>query len=124
MSPLYSLELSVARLDIVLCLIVCETLAAWVVRVSYCRYLLQHDGLFIGSSSAMHVVGAARAAFALGPGHTIVTVLCDSGSRHMTRFWNDDFLRGRGIEPPPPSFSPSPADLSFLGLGAPCSGSG
>lgn len=82
--------------------------------VDMSRYLLQHEGMFVGSSSAMHVVGAVKAARALGPGHTIVTVLCDSGARHVTRFWSDDFLRTRGLQPPAPSFSTSPMDLTFV----------
>lgn len=42
------------------------------------RFLLKKDGLFVGSSSAMNCVGAVRVAQTLGPGHTIVTILCDS----------------------------------------------
>nr|GMC47395.1 cysteine synthase 2 [Ipomoea batatas] len=52
--------------------------------VEMSRYLLKNDGLFVGSSSAMNCVGAVRAARALGPGHTIVTILCDSGMRHLS----------------------------------------
>lgn len=40
----------------------------------------------------MNLVGAVLAARDLGPGHTVVTVLCDSGQRHLTRFWNRDFI--------------------------------
>jgi hypothetical protein len=76
----------------------------------------QHDGLFVGSSAAMNAVGVVKAARLLGPGHTIVTVLCDSGSRHLTRFWSSEFLATRGLEAPAPSFSPSPLDVSFVGV--------
>ena len=44
-------------------------------------YLLRHDGLFVGSSAAMNCVGAVKLARKLGPGHTIVTMLCDGGQR-------------------------------------------
>lgn len=51
------------------------------------KWLVQADGLFVGSSSAVHCVGAYRCAKALGPGHTVVTIICDSGSRHLSKFW-------------------------------------
>ncbi|KAJ3066785.1 hypothetical protein HDU98_009937 [Podochytrium sp. JEL0797] len=54
------------------------------------RYILRNDGLFCGSSTAVHLVAAVREARRLGPGHTLLTVLCDSGTRHLTKFWNDD----------------------------------
>ena len=55
--------------------------------------------LFLGSSSAMNCVGAVRTARMLGPGHTIVTVLCDSGQRSMSKLYNLDFLATRGLTP-------------------------
>eukprot|EP00842_Homolaphlyctis_polyrhiza_P004449 jgi/Hompol1/5004/HPOL_004087-RA len=51
------------------------------------RLLMQKDGLFLGSSSAVNCVAALRVAKMLGPGHVVVTVLCDHGSRHMSKFW-------------------------------------
>ena len=51
------------------------------------RHLKQRDGIFIGSSSAVNCVAAYKVAKALGPGHVIVTILCDHGSRHTTKFW-------------------------------------
>lgn len=45
------------------------------------QHLLHHDGLFVGSSAAMNCVGAVKVARQLGPGHTIVTILCDGGHR-------------------------------------------
>jgi hypothetical protein len=48
--------------------------------------LLEHEGLCVGSSSAINVAGAMRVAKALGPGHTIVTVLCDYGTRYQHLF--------------------------------------
>ena len=53
-------------------------------------------GLFLGSSSAVNCVAAVRLAKALGPGHTIVTLLADSGLRHLTKFWNDDKMQKAG----------------------------
>ncbi|KAI8971649.1 tryptophan synthase beta subunit-like PLP-dependent enzyme [Mycotypha africana] len=61
------------------------------------RYLVREDGLFIGSSSAVNCVAAVRAAKKLGPGHVIVTLLNDSGQRHLTKFWSDDYLRAENI---------------------------
>jgi cysteine synthase A len=60
-------------------------------------YLLQSEGLWVGSSSAMNVVGAVRAALALPIGSTVVTVICDSGQRHVARFWNKDFISDWGL---------------------------
>ncbi|KAL8998218.1 MAG: hypothetical protein Q9169_002703 [Polycauliona sp. 2 TL-2023] len=51
------------------------------------RWLAEKDGLFVGSSSAVNCVAAVRLARQLGPGKRIVTILCDSGSRHLSRFW-------------------------------------
>ncbi|KAG0051082.1 hypothetical protein BGZ83_004114 [Gryganskiella cystojenkinii] len=66
--------------------------------VDMARYLVHQEGLFIGSSSAVNCVGAVRIARELGPGHTIVTLLCDSGQRHLTKFWNDEYLAKQGLE--------------------------
>jgi hypothetical protein len=62
--------------------------------------VLHSDGLFLGSSAAMNCVGAVKAARELGPGHTVVTVLCDSGTRHLSKFWNADVLKRRGLADP------------------------
>jgi cysteine synthase A len=51
------------------------------------RFLVEKDGLFVGSSSAVNCVAAVRTALMMGPGHRVVTVLCDSGSRHLSKFW-------------------------------------
>lgn len=63
------------------------------------RFLLKNDGLFVGSSSAMNCVGAVRVAQSLGPGHTIVTILCDSGMRHLSKFYNAQYLSQQGLTP-------------------------
>ncbi|XXG79560.1 hypothetical protein AAC387_Pa09g0602 [Persea americana] len=67
--------------------------------VEMSRFLLRNDGLFVGSSSAMNCVGAVRVAESLGPGHTIVTILCDNGMRHLSKFYNSQFLSDHGLTP-------------------------
>ncbi|MCJ1478784.1 hypothetical protein MMC13_007468 [Lambiella insularis] len=52
------------------------------------RWLVQEDGIFVGSSSAVNCVAAVKLARELGPGHRIVTILCDSGTRHLSKFWS------------------------------------
>ncbi|GAA5801148.1 cysteine synthase-like protein [Helicostylum pulchrum] len=61
------------------------------------RYLVREDGLFVGSSSAVNCVAAYRTAKQLGPGHVIVTLLNDSGQRHLTKFWSDEYLKAQDI---------------------------
>ncbi|OAL38246.1 hypothetical protein AYO20_02305 [Fonsecaea nubica] len=51
------------------------------------RLLVERDGIFVGSSSAVNCVAALQTALKLGPGHTVVTILCDSGMRHLSKFW-------------------------------------
>ncbi|OCK81025.1 PALP-domain-containing protein [Lepidopterella palustris CBS 459.81] len=55
--------------------------------IAMARWLVEKDGIFIGSSSAVNCVAAIKVAQQLGPGHRIVTILCDSGSRHLSKFW-------------------------------------
>jgi cysteine synthase A len=62
--------------------------------------LLKHEGLCVGGSTGINVAGAIRLARALGPGHTIVTVLCDYGTRYQTRLFNPEFLRSKGLPVP------------------------
>jgi len=59
--------------------------------------LLQHEGLCLGGSSGINVAGAIRLARHMGPGHTIVTLLCDSGQRYMSKLFNPEFLRSKGL---------------------------
>jgi cysteine synthase A len=66
-------------------------------------------GLFVGSSSCVNLCAAVHIARQLGPGHRIVTILCDSGSRHMSKFYNDEWLKGQGI-----TVRDRYDDLSFL----------
>ena len=63
--------------------------------------LLQEEGLCMGLSTGINVAGAIRLAHDLGPGHTIVTVLCDYGSRYQSKIFNPAFLRGLGLPTPP-----------------------
>ena len=63
--------------------------------------LLQHEGLLMGGSTGINVAGAIRLARDLGPGKTIVTILCDSGSRYQSKLFNPEFLRQKGLPPPP-----------------------
>ncbi|HET7132154.1 MAG TPA: cysteine synthase A [Gammaproteobacteria bacterium] len=63
--------------------------------------LVQTEGLLLGGSSGINVAGAIRLAKGLGPGKTIVTVLADSGSRYQSKLFNPDFLRAKGLPPPP-----------------------
>ncbi|KLO11751.1 PALP-domain-containing protein [Schizopora paradoxa] len=67
--------------------------------VSMSRHLVQKDGLFLGSSSACNLFACVKLAKEKGwrSGERIVTILCDSGSRHYSKFWNDDYLQGAGI---------------------------
>lgn len=63
--------------------------------------LLQKEGLCMGGSTAINVAGAARLAREMGPGHTIVTVLCDQGQRYQSKLYNPVYLRSKGLPPPP-----------------------
>ncbi|KAG1848148.1 PALP-domain-containing protein [Suillus tomentosus] len=67
--------------------------------VAMSRYLVQNDGLFLGSSSACNLVACIKFVKKRGwrDGQTLVTILCDSGNRHYSKFWNDDYLRKANI---------------------------
>ena len=62
--------------------------------------LLKHEGLCLGGSSAINVAGAIRLAKELGPGHTIVTILADYGTRYQSKLFNPEFLRSKGLPVP------------------------
>ncbi len=62
--------------------------------------LLKDEGLCLGGSSGINVAGAIRLARDLGPGHTIVTVLCDFGTRYQSKMFNPAFLRDKGLPVP------------------------
>jgi len=63
--------------------------------------LLEHEGLCLGGSSGINVAGAIRLARELGPGHTIVTILCDAGTRYQSKLFNPAFLRSKNLPTPP-----------------------
>lgn len=63
--------------------------------------LVEHEGLCLGGSSGINVAGAIRMAEVMGPGHTIVTVLCDHGSRYQSKLFNPAFLAEKGLPTPP-----------------------
>ncbi len=62
--------------------------------------LHSQEGLLLGGSSAINVAGAIKMAKKLGPGKTIVTILCDSGSRYFSKLWNPDFLKEKKLPIP------------------------
>ena len=62
--------------------------------------LLEHEGLCLGASSGVNVAGAIRLARDLGPGHVIVTILCDYGTRYQSKLFNPDFLKEKGLPVP------------------------
>ncbi len=62
--------------------------------------LLSDEGLCLGGSSGVNVAGAMRLARDMGPGHTIVTILCDYGTRYQSKVWNPVFLRSKGLPVP------------------------
>ncbi len=63
--------------------------------------LTQLEGLCLGGSSGINIAGAIHMARELGPGHTIVTILCDYGSRYQSKVYNPEFLRSKGLPCPP-----------------------
>ncbi|UDQ89295.1 cysteine synthase A [Xanthobacter autotrophicus] len=62
--------------------------------------LLEHEGLCLGGSSGVNVAGAIRLAKEMGPGHTIVTILCDYGTRYQSKLFNPEFLRSKNLPVP------------------------
>ena len=62
--------------------------------------LLEHEGLCLGGSSGVNVAGAIRLAKEMGPGHTIVTMLCDFGTRYQSKLFNPEFLRSKNLPVP------------------------
>jgi cysteine synthase len=62
--------------------------------------LLQHEGLCMGGSTGVNVAGAIRLARQMGPGHTIVTILCDYGTRYAAKLFNPEFLRSKDLPVP------------------------
>ncbi len=63
--------------------------------------LAQHEGLVLGGSTGINIAGAVRTARDMGPGHVIVTMLCDYGDRYQSKLFNPVFLKEKGLPPPP-----------------------
>jgi cysteine synthase A len=75
----------------------------------YIYDLLEHEGLCMGGSTAINIAGAVRMARDLGPGHTIVTILADYGTRYAGKLFNPEFLRSKDL--PVPRFLEAPQDI-------------
>lgn len=75
--------------------------------VEMAKFLMEHDGLFVGSSSAMNCVGAVKLAKKLGKGKVIVTILCDGGHRHLSKFHCQKYLKEQNL-------LPQTTDLAFI----------
>jgi cysteine synthase A len=63
--------------------------------------VLIHEGLSVGTSAGINIAAAIRVARELGPGHTVVTILCDGGARYASKLFNPPFLREKGLPVPP-----------------------
>jgi len=72
--------------------------------------LAENEGLLLGGSSGINVAGAIRLAKEMGPGHTIVTVLCDHGSRYQSKLYNPAFMKDKGL-PVPAWLDRSPPEI-------------
>jgi cysteine synthase A len=73
--------------------------------------LVENEGLCLGGSSAINIAGAVRLARDLGPGHTVVTILCDYGNRYQSKLFNPDFLTSKGL--PVPEWLTSSTDIKI-----------
>lgn len=73
--------------------------------------LVEKEGLCLGGSSGINIAGAIRLAKDLGPGHTIVTILCDYGNRYQSKLFNPDFLKSKGL--PIPQWLVEKRDISI-----------
>ena len=62
--------------------------------------LIENEGIAVGGSSGINIAGAIRLARDLGPGHTIVTILCDYANRYQSKLFNPDFLDSKGLPVP------------------------
>ncbi|MBV8723070.1 MAG: cysteine synthase A, partial [Candidatus Eremiobacteraeota bacterium] len=61
------------------------------------HWLLEHEGIFVGGSSGLNVVGAAKVARDLPTGSTVVTILCDGGGRYVSRMFDDAWMRANNF---------------------------
>ena len=78
--------------------------------VPYIFDLLEHEGLCLGGSSGVNIAGAVRLAKELGPGHTIITILADYGTRYQSKLFNPEFLREKKL--PVPSWLERPSRIA------------
>ena len=77
--------------------------------------LVTEEGLCLGGSSGINIAGAIRLARDLGPGHVIVTMLCDYGTRYRAKLFNPDFLREHDLPVPPwLAHGSEPRELPFM----------
>lgn len=76
--------------------------------------LAEEEGLLLGGSSGINIAGAMRLARELGPGHTIVTILCDGGARYASKLFNIEFLRNQNLPTPSWLGAKSPIPPAFL----------
>ena len=75
--------------------------------------LMETEGLVLGGSSGINIAGSVRLARDLGPGHTIVTILCDYGTRYQAKLFNPDFLRSKDLPVPDWMERKTPFDVPF-----------
>lgn len=75
--------------------------------------MLAHEGICLGASSGVNIAGAIRMAREMGPGHTIVTILCDYGTRYQSKLFNPEFLREKGL-PVPDWLDRAPAQMPVV----------
>ena len=68
--------------------------------LGYIYDVLIHEGLSVGTSAGINIAAAVRVARSLGPGHTVVTILCDGGSRYQSKLFNPGFLKEKGLVGP------------------------
>jgi cysteine synthase len=80
--------------------------------VDMAHFLLRNEGLWVGSSSAVNCVGAVKVARKLGRCKRVVTILCDGGHRHLSKFYHQHFLESCGLRVP----GALNANLSWIGL--------
>jgi cysteine synthase A len=67
--------------------------------VNMAYYLMKKEGLFVGPSAALNLVGAVKVARKLGPGHTVVTIICDGGDRYISKLYNEAWLNKVSLVP-------------------------
>ncbi|GMF89327.1 unnamed protein product [Phytophthora fragariaefolia] len=83
--------------------------------VDMAYFLLRNDGVFVGPSSALNVLGAVKMARELGPGHTIVTILADAGVRYGSKLYNEEWLEENNLMPHEAAAKKGSASLDFVG---------